>query len=100
MEPCAFDQENLILNPPTGLSLQDCQVISAWFGQVTMMGGSVAPVYITCWKVDKKELEQIQKTGRVWLMTYGHGMPPVALMGIDPFTLEAKEHYNQGDDIP
>jgi hypothetical protein len=43
------------------------------------------PVVISCWKVTQEELEEIQRTGRVWLMVYGVTMPPVVLCGVRPF---------------
>jgi hypothetical protein len=43
------------------------------------------PVVISCWKIEVAELEEIFKTGRIWLTVIGDTMPPVWLEGRRPF---------------
>lgn len=81
MTPTAFDEENAVLDPPVDMTLDECSVLSVYKGN--MQDGT--PVVISCWKPTKEEWEEIQKTGRVWLIVYGNGMPPVALTGNKPF---------------
>lgn len=81
MSPSAFDEENILLQPPEGVSSEDCAVISAFRG-VNVAGQDVI---VSCWKPSREELEEIRKTGRVWLVIWGTGMPPVALLGHKPF---------------
>lgn len=33
----------------------------------------------TCWELSPEELEQVKKTGRVYLYTVGEGVPPMFL---------------------
>ena len=40
---------------------------------------------ISCWKLDKSEIEEIAKTGKVWLYIMGGGHPPVMIAGQSPF---------------
>lgn len=82
MEACSFAQENCIFGPPRGVSSEDCETISAWRGPPD----SDEKVVVTCWKVTKEELEEIQRTGRVYLIVQGSRMPPVCLLGHSPFT--------------
>lgn len=81
MFPSAFKEENGVLNPPPGVSLDECTPLSVWRGPLN----TGRDVVITCWKPTKEELDEIVKTGRVWLMIWGETMPPAALTGISPF---------------
>lgn len=80
MEPTNFDESNGVLDKPRELTYDDCDPLSV-LHTVTETG---FPVIVSCWKPTKEELLQIVKTGRVWLMVFGEGMPPVALYGIKP----------------
>ena len=60
---------------------KDCDALSVWRGLT--QGGQ--PVVISCWKLTKEELEEINKTGRVWLWVHGLTMPPVSLEVSHPF---------------
>lgn len=81
MEPTAFDEENGYLNPPPGVSSAECTPLSVWRGSLP----NGLPVVVSCWKPSRKELEEINRTGRVWLMVWGDVMMPVALDGFNPF---------------
>lgn len=80
MNSCAFNEENAILDPPKGMNQEQCESISVCLTH-TING---LPVTISCWKVTKEELEEIQKTGRVWLVVLGHKMHPVYLTADKP----------------
>lgn len=81
MQPTAFDEENCVLDKPKELSSDECAALSVWRG-ISTKG---IPVVISCWKMTKEELEEISKTGRVWLMVCGPTMPPCAVEGLKPF---------------
>ena len=81
MIPSAFDEENCILDPPRGMSNEDCLSMSVWVGPLA--DGS--PAVISCWKVTAEELEEIKRTGRVWLMVLGSGSPPMYITASKPF---------------
>lgn len=76
-EAAAFDEGNTILDPPTGVSLEDCDVLNVCKGVLP----NGIPVVISCWKITTEELEEITRTGRIWLMVWGDTMPPAAVVG-------------------
>ena len=43
------------------------------------------PVVVSCWKPAPEEWEEVQRTGRVWLVVWGGAMPPVCVTGTSPF---------------
>ena len=43
---------------------------------------------ISCWKLTKEELEQINKTGVIWFSVMGQSQPPVWLGTENPFKEE------------
>lgn len=81
MIPTSFDESNHVLDKPQDMDRADCDALSVWVGP-TPQG---FPVVISCWKLTKEELEEIQRTGRVWLWVFGVTMPPVALETAKPF---------------
>lgn len=81
MEPVAFDEENTVLNKPTSMTADECEALSVCCCQ----SESGWPVVITCWKLTKEELEEVNRTGRVYLVVVGDTMPPVKLHGTKPF---------------
>ncbi|HVR06913.1 MAG TPA: hypothetical protein VMW75_02600 [Thermoanaerobaculia bacterium] len=81
MEAASFNEANKLLSRPPDLTADQCEPLSV-LGTVTSDG---VPVIISCWKPTRAELQEIERTGRVWLMVYGIGMPPVALCGVKPF---------------
>ena len=81
MIPTSFDESDAFLGPPPGVSDEDCESLSIKRA-VTPQG---QPVVISCWKMTREELEEVNRTGRVWLLIWGQTMPPAALAGIKPF---------------
>lgn len=81
MVPASFEESDAFLGPPPGVSDEDCESLSIKRA-VTEQG---QPVVISCWKMTREELEEINRTGRVWLLVWGHTMPPAALAGMKPF---------------
>ena len=43
------------------------------------------PVIISCWKLSKEDIEDIQRTGEIYLTITGEVMPPVSLQTEDPW---------------
>lgn len=87
MLPTSFNEENGVLDAPKGMSPDECEPLSVWRGP--MDDGT--PVVISCWKPTKEELEEIQRTGRVWIMVMGNTMPPILPVGLNPFVSENTE---------
>jgi hypothetical protein len=82
MEACGFEESNTVLGPPPGVSENECQ--SLQIHRMQLPDGSY--VVVSCHKVTKEELNEINRTGRVWLMVWGITMPPVYLMGVSPWS--------------
>lgn len=40
-----------------------------------------AEALVSCWRLTKEELEEVNKTGVVWLRVVGGGTPPVLVCG-------------------
>ena len=80
MVPTAFDEENVVLDSP--VSIPGVVPLSAWVGEAE----EGQHLVISCWKPSREELEEIQRTGRVWLTVLGSMMPPVHLGSESPFT--------------
>lgn len=81
MIPASFDESNTVFSKPENMTDDECDPLSVLKGHDT--NGNL--VVISCWKCTKEELEEINRTGRVWLTVYGGGMPPVSLSGIKYF---------------
>ncbi len=81
MFAAAFDEANVVLGKPEDMTVDECDALSVLRTQTT--GG--VPVVVSCWKLTKEELEEVNRTGRVWLTVLGITMPPVALDGAKPF---------------
>lgn len=80
----SFPESNHVLDKPANMTYDQCEAASVWTGQLRGDGGE-HPAVITCWKITKEELEEINKTGRIWLWIWGNTMPP-AYVGIEnPF---------------
>lgn len=77
----AFDEENSVLDPPPGMTVDDVHCLSVFRGK--MENG--IPVVVSCWKPDAEEWEEMRRTGRVWLMVMVETMPPVAMVGHNPW---------------
>lgn len=67
-QPKDFPEANVVLGPPLGCEDSVVQM------QVRRMDGSI----VSCWRLDQEEIEEIVRTGVVWLSVWGaHTQPPV-----------------------
>lgn len=82
-EPTNFDESNIVMDPPPGVSQDECSSINAF---------TDGHHFITCWKVTAEELEEINRTGRIWLCQLG-GMRAHFITGHKPI-----EHHQLGGD--
>ena len=81
MFPCGFDESNGALSRPPGEAFEDCEALEVLHG----IDDQKRLVVVSCWKVTKEELEEINRTGRVWLMLWGSQIPPANVSGVKPF---------------
>lgn len=80
MEPCNFEHSNLVLQPPPGGE--------AWCNPLFALrtkNEDGRPVVITCWKPTQAEIDEIQRTGRLWVMSVGTTIFPISLHATPPF---------------
>ena len=78
--PTDFHGSNAVLDRPPTMTDDECEAINVFLG--TNENG--LPAVVSCWKVTMEELEEINKTGRIWLVIMGATMPPSAITGIRP----------------
>lgn len=81
MLPVTFEGSNFTFTKPKDMTDEQCMDLPVFKGQNV----DGFPVIISCWKFSKEDLEEIQKTGRIYLEIIGHGMPPVSLFTENPF---------------
>lgn len=81
MVPANFDESNAVLAKPEDMTHDECECLSVYRGP----NSDGVPIVISCWKVTAEELEEIKRTGRVWLGIVGHTMPPAWISGLTPF---------------
>ena len=79
MIPTSFAEANVVLDKPSGMSRDECTALSVLS---TTLKESGIPVVVSCWKLTAKELKEMARTGRVWLVVCGDTMPPVMLSGV------------------
>ncbi len=79
MVAASFDESNHVLARPQNMTAEECEPLSVHVSDDP-------PVVISCWKLTKEELEEINRTGRVWLWIWGRTMPPALLTIQSPFT--------------
>lgn len=80
--PSSFDESNATLSPPDGMTEDEVQslAIARVYDHINN-----TPVVISCWKLTKEELEEVNRTGRIWLGICGVTMPPAWILGQKPF---------------
>jgi hypothetical protein len=81
MLPVEFEQCNFTFTKPSSMTDEECLPLRVFKGQDT----TGVPVIISCWQFSKEDLEEIEKTGRVYLTICGTGMPPISLQTESPF---------------
>jgi hypothetical protein len=81
MIPCNFPESNGYFDKPDSMSRDECEALSTWTGTDPQQN----PVIISCWKPTKEELEEINRTGRIWCYHWGNFLQPHSLGGHNPF---------------
>ena len=91
MEPKKFDQKNTVIGPPPGFE-ETIIPLPAFVDQQVGMA-------VSCWKPTPEELEEINKTGEVWL-TVPLPHPPVSVSGFCPIVSgdEAKKLMDEREE--
>ncbi|GAA4328506.1 hypothetical protein [Flaviaesturariibacter amylovorans] len=87
MLPTTFPESNFVYTKPAGWTDEQCSDLPVFEGAYP----DGTPVIVSCWRLNKEEMELIQQTGCVYLMVIGQGTPPVSLHIESPFTAAAAE---------
>lgn len=82
MLPVEFKEMNFTFSKPSSMTDEECAPLHVWKGN----DDAGYPVIISCWQLCKEDLEEIAKTGRMYLIIHGQGMPPVSLHVETPFS--------------
>lgn len=81
MIPVDFKESNFTFGKPEGWTDEQCLPLTVWKGNCD----DGTPDIISCWSFSKEDLEEIHRTGRIWLRIVGTGLPPVSLQTETPF---------------
>lgn len=87
MQAAAFDGENLVLGTPKGCDPDVVAPLSVQAGRTA----DGEPAILSCWRLSREELDEVNRTGRVWLVVRARGMPPVAVEGLRPELEEGRQ---------
>lgn len=83
MKPVKFEQANFDWGAPQGQE-ENVGSMPAYKGTE---GGTNWPVSISCWELSQEEMEEVKRTGKVWLRVYGPQRHPVVSIGTsDPWS--------------
>lgn len=85
MLPTTFEGCNFVFTKPEGWRDEDCGDLPVYRGRALTEDGGTYPCIISCWKFSKEDLEEIQKTGCIYLSVTGTRMVPVGLFTENPF---------------
>ena len=80
MMPISFEQQNALFGKPANMTDEQCMSLPVWMGHDT----NGFPVIISKWKLSKEDIEDINRTGEIWLSIFSTGMPAVALQTESP----------------
>ena len=78
--PADFPESNNVLGAPGDMGIEECEPLS-----VAHAFQDNHPLVISCWKLTREELDEVNRTGRVWLGIFGQTMPPAWVSGQRPF---------------
>ena len=82
----SFPESNKVIDKPESMTRDECDALSVFVGKDT----NGFDVIISCWKPTKEELEEFNKTGRLWIYHYGTILQPHSASCHNPF-IERKE---------
>jgi hypothetical protein len=84
MTPVTFPEQNNEFKKPSDLTDDQCASLPVWQGAIQFPDGLKLPAIVSCWRLSEEELEEIKRTGVVWLSVIGTGTPPVCVFAENP----------------
>jgi hypothetical protein len=76
-----FPEANFTFSKPKDMTDEQCMPLHVWRGN----DQDGFPLIISKWSLSAEDLEEIKKTGSIYLIITGIGMPPVSLRVETPF---------------
>lgn len=86
MKGVEFPEQTTVYGKPKGWKEEDCYglpVSQAFYGN---SDGNGVCCLISCWQLTPEEMEEVKRTGKIYLSITGSGMPPVSLYTENPFS--------------
>jgi hypothetical protein len=80
--PVQFPEQNYVFGRPQGMTQEECGSRPCYRGTEDVTN---YPIVISAWLLSPEELEEVKKTGLVWLRVYSPGMYPVSISGQRPW---------------
>lgn len=71
MQPISFEESNCNYENHHGFTLNGINIVSAFKGE----SKDGIPIVVTCWKMTEEELEEFQRTGKIWILSLGTELP-------------------------
>jgi hypothetical protein len=94
MIPVDFPQANNTLGKPADMTDEQCLPLPVHHYQQALGSNpesgdpETLPAIISCWKLSPEELEEINRTGVVWVNTLGRTLAPFSVFVKNPFVSE------------
>lgn len=83
-EPVPFKEQNTTFT--RGENAESVCELPAYVGKIRIdETPNLYPCIISCWMLTEPEIQEIVRTGRVWLGVMGTSQPPVFAAAISPF---------------
>lgn len=83
MKPVEFSEQNIIFTKPESMTDEECGSMPAFKGQ-----GHI----VCCWQLNAEEIEEVRKTGLIWVDIISNAQPPICLRTDTPFVESNEEH--------
>lgn len=87
-KPVRFPDQSHVFRPPQSMEEGECGELPAI---ACVLGDNVT--YMSCWKLTPEELEEVQRTGVVWIGAVSM-QPPLIVAGIKPFKSMSDTDHN------
>ncbi len=81
MIPTTFPEHNFVYTKPKGMTDEQCGDLPVHKGKDTYGNN----VIVSCWKLSKEDIEEINQTGTLWILVAGQSMPPIIPSTENPF---------------
>ena len=80
MKTIEFEEQNHTFHKPKEMTDEECVSLPCCVLEHPY------PQTISCWELTKEEIEQIVKTGKLWVSVFSVPPPPIAILTETPFT--------------